>query len=80
MALGAIFTPTFVIEISLGRIKTFGYVCAPGFNSAYEFHPLVKKGDGAITRIFHDGLDLPHKIITEIGVTCDFQSDAGAIG
>jgi hypothetical protein len=37
----------------------------------YRFHPCIKKGDGVVSGICHNGLDPESEYISVIGVTCD---------
>ncbi|KAK2764372.1 hypothetical protein FQN54_009066 [Arachnomyces sp. PD_36] len=65
--------PVLTIQTTLGRTSTFGLQSSPLRHDTYEHIPLVRNGDGAVTGIFHDGLDLgsPYGSIMDFGVTCD---------
>ena len=63
------------LHTSLGRTVAFGPQVPVSIHEHYEYHPLVKKGDGTVKGILHNGLD-PHTVyITEFGVTCDGRND-----
>ncbi|KAE8153152.1 hypothetical protein BDV25DRAFT_127481 [Aspergillus avenaceus] len=62
--------PAPVIQTSLGRSVTFGPWHLNTDVELYEYHALVDGPDGAISGIFHDGLDPDSNYITEFGVTC----------
>ncbi|KAB8214179.1 hypothetical protein BDV33DRAFT_196335 [Aspergillus novoparasiticus] len=72
--------PILVLQTSLGRTITFGPQFPARIIDQYEYHPLVRDGDGAISGIFHDGLDPATKYISDIGVTCNGQHDVGTLG
>ncbi|GMG22278.1 unnamed protein product [Aspergillus oryzae] len=65
------------LQTSLGRTITFGPQFPARIVDQYEYHPLVRDGDGAISGIFHDGLDPTTQYISEVGVTCNEQYDVG---
>ncbi|PLN77264.1 hypothetical protein BDW42DRAFT_6312 [Aspergillus taichungensis] len=69
--------PILVLQTSLGRTVTFGPQFSARTVDQYEYHSLVRDGDGAISGIFHDGLDPTTRYISEVGVTCDEQYDVG---
>ncbi|KAE8354854.1 hypothetical protein BDV28DRAFT_130085 [Aspergillus coremiiformis] len=71
--------PTLVLQTSLGRTITFGPQFPNKIIDHYEYHPLVRNGDGAISGIFHDGLDPAIKYISEVGITCHDQCDVGPL-
>lgn len=64
------------LQTSLGRTVTFGPQRPTCIIDQYEYHPLVRNGDGVISGIFHDGLDPTSKCISEFGVTCNDQDHA----
>ncbi|KAB8227557.1 uncharacterized protein BDW43DRAFT_304532 [Aspergillus alliaceus] len=74
---GSASDPILVLQTSLGRTITFGPQFPAQLIDQYEYHPLVRGGDGAVSGIFHDGLDPATKYISEIGVTCNNQYDVG---
>lgn len=59
------------LQTTKSRTRTFGPHPPGETRGVVQFHPLVKKDDGAITGVCHDGLDPHAKCITENGVTCD---------
>ncbi|PYI02015.1 hypothetical protein BO78DRAFT_326207 [Aspergillus sclerotiicarbonarius CBS 121057] len=71
--------PVLVLQTSLGRAITFGPHYPARIIDQYEYHPLVKHGDGPISGIFHDGLDPAYKYISEFGVTCSDQDQADTL-
>ncbi|RAQ40597.1 hypothetical protein AFGD_008993 [Aspergillus flavus] len=72
--------PALAFKTSLGRDVIFGTHPPIDLNHVYEYQPLVKDGDGAISGIVHNGLDPESKRITEIGVTCNPGCQVEALG
>ncbi|PLB54407.1 hypothetical protein P170DRAFT_469873 [Aspergillus steynii IBT 23096] len=73
MCRGPASNPVLVLATSLGRTITFGPQFPARILDQYEYHPLVRDGDGAISGIFHDGLNPAVKYTSEFGVTCNGQ-------
>ncbi|KAE8416209.1 hypothetical protein BDV36DRAFT_260861 [Aspergillus pseudocaelatus] len=71
--------PILVLQTSLGRTITFGPQFPARIIDQYEYRPLVRDGDGAISGIFHDGLDPTTKYISDVGVTCNSQHGVGPL-
>ncbi|KAE8143712.1 hypothetical protein BDV38DRAFT_231964 [Aspergillus pseudotamarii] len=70
---GPAFYPILVLCTSLGRGITFGPQFPTHLINYYEYYPLVRDGDGAISGICHNGLDPASQYISEFGVTCSGQ-------
>ncbi|PLB51523.1 hypothetical protein P170DRAFT_400433 [Aspergillus steynii IBT 23096] len=63
--------PILVLQSSLGKTITFGPQIPPKESHHYQYHSLVREGDGAVTGIIHDGLEPGYEQILELGVTCN---------
>ncbi|KAL5360702.1 hypothetical protein BJX96DRAFT_165361 [Aspergillus floccosus] len=68
-----------ILQTSLRRTVTFGPQIPAAIIDFYEYIPLVQDGDGAISGIFHDGLDPVSRYVSAFGVTCNTQRQAGTL-
>ncbi|PWY81991.1 hypothetical protein BO70DRAFT_292265, partial [Aspergillus heteromorphus CBS 117.55] len=63
--------PVLLIRTSLKRAVAFGPHPPAYLKQSYEFQCLLRKSDGAVSGIFHDGLDPSARHISVMGVVCD---------